>query len=264
MFYQDSETWYAEDDRTTCISAPYLLLAGSHIFDGWLSEPKNEKRIVLTDEWKSQQHEDAVTSTMQRCFMFFLQFFQVCSFIYGWCCCCRSPSCIAVRAQKAVMLFDCGEDAQRQLIKQPQIVHGRVNRIFVTSNSSENIYGIPGKYNFYWAVVFSGFGCSQDLHIFECLGWCSRAICSHLCFRKRPCQLSMNVTTWTQIGCTAFPTISTNLSALHSASLAVTCPISLSSCYIFFITSACKCMLAMEAVSIKYPTSLLAMYDACI
>ncbi|DBA74831.1 TPA: hypothetical protein ACH3X2_009173 [Trebouxia sp. C0005] len=56
----------------------------------------------------------------------------------------RSPSCIAVRAQKAVMLFDCGEDAQRQLIKQPQIVHGRVNRIFVTSNSSENIYGIPG------------------------------------------------------------------------------------------------------------------------
>ncbi len=44
------------------------------------------------------------------------------------------------------MLFDCGEDAQRQLIKQPQIVHGRVNRIFVTSNSSENIYGIPGKF----------------------------------------------------------------------------------------------------------------------
>ena len=43
------------------------------------------------------------------------------------------------------MLFDCGEDAQRQLLKQPQIVHGRVNRIFVTSNSSENIYGIPGK-----------------------------------------------------------------------------------------------------------------------
>lgn len=43
------------------------------------------------------------------------------------------------------MLFNCGEDAQRQLLKQPQIVHGRVNRIFVTSNSSENIYGIPGK-----------------------------------------------------------------------------------------------------------------------
>ena len=56
------------------------------------------------------------------------------------------------------MLFDCGEDAQRQLIKQPQIVHGRVNRIFVTSNSSENIYGIPGKFPFYLAVVFRVFG----------------------------------------------------------------------------------------------------------
>ena len=61
------------------------------------------------------------------------------------------------------MLFDCGEDAQRQLIKQPQIVHGRVNRIFVTSNSSENIYGIPGKFPIYLAVVFTFFGCSQDL-----------------------------------------------------------------------------------------------------
>lgn len=62
------------------------------------------------------------------------------------------------------MLFDCGEDAQRQLIKQPQIVHGRVNRIFVTSNSSENIYGIPGKFSFYLAVVFRVFEFSQDLH----------------------------------------------------------------------------------------------------
>lgn len=62
------------------------------------------------------------------------------------------------------MLFDCGEDAQRQLIKQPQIVHGRVNRIFVTSNSSENIYGIPGKFPFYSAALFGVFGCSQGLH----------------------------------------------------------------------------------------------------
>ena len=61
------------------------------------------------------------------------------------------------------MLFDCGEDAQRQLIKQPQIVHGRVNRIFVTSNSSENIYGIPGKFPSDRAVVLGGFwGVSQD------------------------------------------------------------------------------------------------------
>lgn len=43
------------------------------------------------------------------------------------------------------MLFDCGEDSQRQLLKQPQIVHGRVNRIFVTQLSSTNIYGIPGE-----------------------------------------------------------------------------------------------------------------------
>ena len=57
----------------------------------------------------------------------------------------RSPSCIAVRAHKAVMLFDCGEDAQRQLLKQPQIVHGKVNRIFVTDLSSTSIYGIPGE-----------------------------------------------------------------------------------------------------------------------
>ncbi len=63
------------------------------------------------------------------------------------------------------MLFDCGEDAQRQLIRQSQIVHGRVNRIFVTSNSSANIYGIPGKFPVYLAVVLGVFfGFSQDLH----------------------------------------------------------------------------------------------------
>lgn len=91
----------------------------------------------------SQQNEDAVTNTCKALHDILLPV----SSIYDLCrCCCRSPSCIAVRAQKAVMLFDCGEDAQRQLIKQPQIVHGRVNRIFVTSNSSENIYGIPGKF----------------------------------------------------------------------------------------------------------------------
>ena len=63
------------------------------------------------------------------------------------------------------MLFDCGEDAQRQLLKQPQIVHGRVNRIFVTSNSSENIYGIPGKLPVFSAALLRVFGLSQDLHV---------------------------------------------------------------------------------------------------
>lgn len=61
---------------------------------------------------------------------------------------CRSPNCVAIRAQKAVMLFDCGEDSQRQLLKQPQIVHGKINRIFVTDLGSTNIYGIPGKQHF--------------------------------------------------------------------------------------------------------------------
>ena len=46
------------------------------------------------------------------------------------------------------MLFDCGEDSQRQLLKQPQIVHGKINRIFVTDLGSTNIYGIPGKQHF--------------------------------------------------------------------------------------------------------------------
>ena len=60
-------------------------------------------------------------------------------------CTCRSPNCIAVRAQKAVILFDCGEDAQRQLMQQPQLGHSRIHRIFVTWNSCLNIYGLPGK-----------------------------------------------------------------------------------------------------------------------
>ncbi|KAL0052085.1 hypothetical protein WJX82_007711 [Trebouxia sp. C0006] len=83
----------------------------------------------------------------------------------------RSPSCIAVRAQKAVMLFDCGEDAQRQLIKQPQIVHSRVNRIFVTSNSSENIYGIPGMLcTLNWARERGFESADIPLHVYGPLG----------------------------------------------------------------------------------------------
>lgn len=52
---------------------------------------------------------------------------------------------MAVRAQTAVMLFDCGDDAQRQLMQQPQLGHIRINRIFITSCSSENIFGLPGE-----------------------------------------------------------------------------------------------------------------------
>lgn len=53
------------------------------------------------------------------------------------------------------MLFDCGEDSQRQLAKQPQIVHGKINRIFVTDLSSTNIYGIPGKQHIYCYVLLA-------------------------------------------------------------------------------------------------------------
>ena len=52
---------------------------------------------------------------------------------------------MAIRTQQAVMLFNCGEDVQRQLMAQPQITHGRINRIFITDLSSANINGLAGE-----------------------------------------------------------------------------------------------------------------------
>ena len=51
---------------------------------------------------------------------------------------------MALKVSKGTWLFDCGEDTQRQVHKQPLIRHGRVDRIFITNRRSMNTLGLPG------------------------------------------------------------------------------------------------------------------------
>lgn len=52
---------------------------------------------------------------------------------------------MAVKLARSIWLFDCGEDTQRQMHRQPLIRHGKVDRIFITNCRSSNILGLPGQ-----------------------------------------------------------------------------------------------------------------------
>ena len=59
-------------------------------------------------------------------------------------CCIRSSPSIALRKGKSNFLFDCGEDTQRQLLRQALVRPGKIDRIFVTRASAETSFGLPG------------------------------------------------------------------------------------------------------------------------
>lgn len=54
-----------------------------------------------------------------------------------------TTSCLA-RTAKSVWLFECGEDAQRHLVRNQSIAWAKLERIFVSSLASDNIAGLPG------------------------------------------------------------------------------------------------------------------------
>lgn len=55
----------------------------------------------------------------------------------------HTTSCV-VRTIKSVWLFDCGEDTQRHLTRSASISWGKLERIFISSLSADNILGLPG------------------------------------------------------------------------------------------------------------------------
>ncbi|KAL2631563.1 hypothetical protein R1flu_016249 [Riccia fluitans] len=55
----------------------------------------------------------------------------------------RSTSCIALRLEGSIFLFDCGEGAVRQILKTP-MKHYDIGNIFVTHMHGDHIYGLPG------------------------------------------------------------------------------------------------------------------------
>ncbi|GLJ24619.1 hypothetical protein SUGI_0470820 [Cryptomeria japonica] len=57
--------------------------------------------------------------------------------------CNRNNSCIALRLVGTVYLFDCGEGAQKQIIKTPFQQRG-VDKIFITHMHGDHIFGLPG------------------------------------------------------------------------------------------------------------------------
>lgn len=56
----------------------------------------------------------------------------------------RRSGALALKLPKTTWLFDCGEDTQRQVHKQPMIKNGKVDRMFITNKRSSNILGLPG------------------------------------------------------------------------------------------------------------------------
>ena len=56
----------------------------------------------------------------------------------------RSSPAIAYRKGKGNFLFDCGEDTQRQLLRQALVRPGKIDRIFITRRSAETCFGLPG------------------------------------------------------------------------------------------------------------------------
>lgn len=51
---------------------------------------------------------------------------------------------MALRKGKSNWLFDCGEDTQRQLLKQALVRPGKIDRFFVTRASGDAAFGLPG------------------------------------------------------------------------------------------------------------------------
>lgn len=58
---------------------------------------------------------------------------------------CRRTGSLALKVSKSTWLFDCGEDSQRQVHRQPLIRHGKMDRIFITNRRANNILGLPGN-----------------------------------------------------------------------------------------------------------------------
>ncbi|KAH7288538.1 hypothetical protein KP509_31G030500 [Ceratopteris richardii] len=55
----------------------------------------------------------------------------------------RNTSCLALRLEKQIYLFDCGEGAQKQLYKA-HFRFGSVGNIFITHMHGDHIFGLPG------------------------------------------------------------------------------------------------------------------------
>ncbi|BBN08928.1 ribonuclease Z [Marchantia polymorpha subsp. ruderalis] len=55
----------------------------------------------------------------------------------------RNTSCIALRLEGSIFLFDCGEGAVRQILKTP-MKHYDIGHIFLTHMHGDHIFGLPG------------------------------------------------------------------------------------------------------------------------
>lgn len=56
----------------------------------------------------------------------------------------RASPAIALRKGKSNFLFDCGEDTQRQLLRQALVRPGKIDRVFITRAAAETSFGLPG------------------------------------------------------------------------------------------------------------------------
>jgi len=54
----------------------------------------------------------------------------------------RNPSCIALLRLREVILFDCGEGCQRQMLRN--VKQSRIKRIFITHFHGDHYLGLPG------------------------------------------------------------------------------------------------------------------------